>query len=202
MAIFFPVVQAGPDAVSITSQATARPDTTESAWSIMQRLAIAATMIDNQTYTLTVNEATKVLTLAGTAAFALTIGTSAAYTGFSTAGAATSHTSSAISGARALDLGQGGLVVPTMPLSFGAGKPASDASSVAGGLYRRGSLTVSCQISYVNAFDIAKTLRSGTWDVVSEGLWLARLRVTSARIVPQGRGQGKVQMDIGGQVVA
>lgn len=201
MAIFFPVVQAGPDAVSITSQATARPDTTESAWSIMQRLAIAATMIDAETYTLTVNESTKVLTLAGSAAFALTVGTSAAYTGFATGGAATSHTSSAITEAVALDLGLGGLVVPNLPLSFGAGRPAADASSVAGGLFRRGAVTVSCQISYVNAFDIAKTLRSGTWDIVSEGLWLARLRVTSARIVPQGRGQGKVQMDVGGQAV-
>lgn len=198
MALFFPVVQAGSDAVSITSQATARPDTTESAWSIMQRLAIAATMIDAETYTLTVNEATKVLTLAGTAAFALTVGTSAAYTGFTTGASATSHTSSAITDAVAVS----GLSVPSLPFSFGAGRPASDASSVAGGLFRRGALSVSCEVSFASAFAAAKTLRSGTWDVVQEGLWLARLRVTSASIVPQGRAQGIVTMEIGGQVVA
>lgn len=196
MSVFFPVVQAGKASVAVDGLVSFRPDTTESAWSMMQRLAIGATLAGNGTFNLTVNESTKVLTLAAGATFDITIG--AAYTGFTTATGATSYASSAITDAVVVD----GCAVSGPGYSFGTGHPGADGAAAGGGLMRTGAVTVDCQATYAAAYAAAKTLRHGVWDVVDNGRWLVRIRPTGITLSPQARKQGIVTLSVSGQVVA
>jgi len=197
MAVFFPVLQAGLGSVAYTGEATVYPDTTESAWSIMERLAQTASITSDAPVTLTVAESTKVLSLASTASFSIVIGSSAFYTGFSS-GAANPHLSAAISSAHVVT----GLTVPSRPFSFEGSKASSTGAATGGGLFRRGAVMVSCSDTYAVLFALAKALRGGTWDVVQDARWQCRLRVTGCRLVPQARGQANVTLEVSGQVVA
>lgn len=196
MSVFFPVTQAGKAGVTVDGLVTFRPDTTESAWSLMQRLAIGATQAGSGTFTLTVNESTKVLTLAAGATFDITIG--AAFTGFTTATGASSYASSAITDAVVVD----GCAVSGPGYSFGTGQPGADGAAAGGGLVRSGGVTVECQATFATAYAAAKTLRHGVWDVVDNGRWLVRIRPTGITMAPQGRKQGIVTLTVSGQVVA
>lgn len=195
MSVFFPVVQTGKGGVTVDGLVSFRPDTTESAWSLMQRLAIGATLAGNGTFTLTVNESTKVLTLAAGAAFDITIGP--AFTGFTTSTGAATYSSSAITDAVVVD----GCAVSGPGYSFGTGQPGADGAAAGGGLMRSGAVTVECQATYAAAYAAAKTLRHGVWDVVDNGRWLVRIRPTGVTLTPQGRKQGIVTLTVTGQVV-
>jgi len=198
MPVFFPVaVVASSSNVTVGTAAVARADGYESAWSMMYRAAQQATQNSLGAFRLTVNETTSVLTLAGSAAFDLTIPAGAAFTGFTSGAAATSYTSTAISGTVVVD----GVDVSGQPYSMTAGAPTADASAVTSGRLVTGSVAVRCAVAYAGAFAAARTLRSGVWDVVRGNETMARVRVTSCAIVPLGRLPGIVELEIIGQVV-
>lgn len=196
MSVFFPVVQTGKAGVQVNSLVSFRPDTTESAWSMMQRLAIGATLAGSDTFTLTVNESTKVLTFASANTFNITIG--GTYTGFVTSSGSNSYTSSAITDAVVVD----GCALSGPGYMFSAGQPGADGAAAGGGLFRSGAVTVDCRATYAAAYAAAKLLRSGVWDVVDEGRWLVRIRSTGVQLIPQGLKQGFVTLQVNGQVVA
>lgn len=197
MSVFFPVVQASASsAVEVDGLVSCLTDTTDSAWSIMQRLAIAATLAGNGAFALTVNESTKVLTLAAGATFDITI--TATFSGFVTDTGAASYDSNAITDAVIVD----GCAVSGPGYSFGTGQPGADGAAAGGGLMRAGGVTVECQASFATAYAAAKTLRHGVWDVVDNGRWLTRIRPTGITMSPQGRKQGIVTLSVSGQVVA
>lgn len=198
MSVFFPVAQHGTPSVEVVSRVDVSADGMESAWSIMQRLAIAASMAGNVPFTLSVNESTKVLTLAATGVFDLVISTGSAYTGFVTASGSASYNSSAITDAVVVD----GCAVSGPGYSFGTGQPSANGAAAGGGLFRASGVTIECQASYAAAYAAAKTLRHGVWDVVDSGRWLTRVRSTGVTLTPQGRKQGIVTLTISGQVVA
>jgi hypothetical protein len=56
-------------------------------------------------------------------------------------------------------------------------------------------------VIYADAFQVLKTLRIGVWDVVNEGIWLGRIRVTGSSLEPQGRLPGIVEARINGVAV-
>lgn len=197
MAVFFPVTHAGPGTVVVNGKATIHPDGTESAWSIMARLQRAANITGTDPFTLEVNETSKVLTLASASTFALTI-TALTYTGFVTAGLATSHASAARTTAQVVS----GLTVPSRPFSFAGGLATSTSDGIGGGLFERGTMTILCSDTYVVLSQLARNLRGGTWDVVQDGQWQARIRVTGCLLRPQGRGQTNVTLEVTGKVVA
>ena len=197
MPVFFPVAVVASSSVTVGTAAIARTDGYESAWSMMYRAAQQATQNSLGAFRLTVNETTSVLTLAGSAAFDLTIPSGAAFTGFTSGAAATSYTSTAIGGTVVVD----GVDVSGQPYSMTAGAPTADASAVTSGRLVTGSVAVRCAVAYAGAFAAARTLRSGVWDVVRGNETMARVRVTSCAIVPLGRLPGIVELEIIGQVV-
>ena len=99
-----------------------------------------------------------------------------------------------------------------MLLTLGAdtltGIPAtcSGASSYTGSAlstprWTAGAVSLAMSVTYADAFQVLKTLRTGVWDVVNEGIWLGRIRVTGSSLEPQGRLPGIVEARINGVAV-
>jgi hypothetical protein len=57
---------------------------------------------------------------------------------------------------------------------------------------------VAVAFDFADAFANVRTLRSGIWDVVAEGVWLGRMRVTGSVMQPQGRLPGIVEVVLNG----
>jgi hypothetical protein len=85
--------------------------------------------------------------------------------------------------------------------STGGGKPVSDGSGVSSPRWQTGSVSLALAVHYADAFTTLKTIRAGVWDVVNEGIWLGRIRVTGANLEPQGRLPGIVEARINGVAV-
>jgi hypothetical protein len=82
--------------------------------------------------------------------------------------------------------------------STGKGGVSADATAVAPLRWQAASLSVAVAFEFVDAFAQVRTLRSGIWDVVAEGVWLGRMRVTGSVMQPQGRLPGIVEVVLNG----
>lgn len=175
-----------------------RADERESAWSLTSRVTQGLSQ-SNAAFALAFDEATKQLTMSGPSVFAmlLTLGADT-LTGLpATCSGASSYTGSALSSVVTVD----GLRMSPPGWSTTAGKPASDGSAVSAPRWTAGAVSLAMSVTYADAFQVLKTLRTGVWDVVNEGIWLGRIRVTSSSLEPQGRLPGIVEARINGVAV-
>ena len=81
------------------------------------------------------------------------------------------------------------------------GKPVAAGPAVSAPRWQTGAVSVAMAVNYADAFTTLKTIRNGVWDVVNEGIWLGRIRVTGASLEPQGRLPGIVEARINGVAV-
>jgi len=175
-----------------------RADERESAWSLTARVTQALSQA-NASFGLAFNEATKQLTMSGPSIFnmLLTLGADT-LTGLpATCSGASSYTGSALSSVVTVD----GLRMAPPGWSTTAGKPSADGSMVSTPRWTAGSVSLAMSVIYADAFQVLKTLRIGVWDVVNEGIWLGRIRVTGSSLEPQGRLPGIVEARINGVAI-
>lgn len=173
-------------------------DERESAWSLMARVAQAAQQRD-PSFALAFNESTKRLTLSAGSVFAMyqTLGADT-LTGFSSANTgASSYTGAVLSSVLTVE----GLRMAPPGWSTSGGKTVADGSGVSAPRWQTGAVSVAMAVDYASAFATLKTIRAGVWDVVNEGIWLGRIRVTGASLEPQGRLPGIVEARINGVAV-
>lgn len=171
-------------------------DERESAWSIMARAVQAATQrTRDPSFALSVDGA-GALTVSRSSAFTLSLGpVLAALTGLpSSASGASSYTGSAVPGVIVPE----GLRMAPPGWSTGRGGVSSDGSLAAPLRWQAASLSVAVAFEFADAFTQVRTLRSGIWDVVAEGVWLGRMRVTGSVMQPQGRLPGIVEVVLNG----
>jgi hypothetical protein len=194
VAAFFP---ASPLTGSATVESTTvRGDERESAWSIMARAVQAATQQTRDTSFALSVDGTGALTLSRSSVFSFAVdGDVAALTGLAASGSgASSYTGSAVPGV----IVPQGLRMAPPGWSTGNGGVSGDGSRVAPLRWQAAALSVAVAFDFADAFAQVRTLRSGIWDVVSEGVWLGRMRVTGSTMQPQGRLPGIVEVVING----
>lgn len=182
------------------------PDDQESGWSMVARMMRAAsqqyaTLTARDRYRATFDNATRRVTISGPVAFAISaFGGSdfATKTGIAVPqSGGVSYTGSALASvvvAESLSLTSPGW--SSVAQGIGA-----DGSSVGPSRWQTTSVTAEVAFSYADAFAAIRTLRAGTWDVVSDDLWVGRLRVTGTELLPQGRLPGVVQVSVQGVAV-
>ena len=173
-------------------------DERESGWSLMARVAQAAQQRE-PSFALTFNEATKRLTISAGLVFAMYPSLGAdTLTGFpSLNSGASSYTGAALSSVLTVH----GLRMAPPGWSSTGGKPVSDGAGVSSPRWQTGAVSLAMSVDYADAFATLKTIRTGAWDVVNEGIWLGRIRVTGASLEPQGRLPGIVEARISGVAV-
>lgn len=192
MAALFPVVDSTAMVyVGITTDADER----ESAWSLMARATQTAQQKDD-TYALTFNETTKQLRIEAGSVFSMTCDAEASgLTGFATVNTgAFYYVGAALSSVVVVE----GLRMSPPGWSTTGGKVSSTGGYVNPPRWQTGSVSLAMAVNYADAFNVLKTIRSGVWDVVSDGVWLGRIRVTGASLEPQGRLPGIVEARING----
>lgn len=199
MAALFPVVETDAQvAVTTASSVGIVADERESAWSLMARVAQA---IDAQdpTFALTFAEATKRLTLSRGSVYQMTQSAAAStLTGFGNVNTgASSYTGGVLSTVLVVE----GLRMAPPGWSTEKGAVAADASAVSTPRWTTGTVSLAMAVNYADAFNALKTIRNGVWDVVSDGVWLGRFRVTGASLEPQGRLPGIVEARVTGVAV-
>ena len=172
-------------------------DERESGWSLMARVAQASQQRDS-TFRLTFDEATKRLTVSAGSTFPMYLTGAESLTGFATVNTgASTYTGAALSTVLTVD----GVRMAPPGWSTGGGKAVSDGSGVSSPRWQTGSVSIALSVNYADAFTTLKTIRAGVWDVVNEGIWLGRIRVTGASLEPQGRLPGIVEARINGVAV-
>jgi hypothetical protein len=171
-------------------------DERESAWSIMARAVQAATQQTRDTSFALSVDGTGALTVSRSSVFTLALAADvASLTGLpSSASGSSSYTGSVVP---AVIVPQGLRMAPP-GWSTGKGGVSSDATAVAPLRWQAASLSVAVAFEFADAFASVRTLRSGIWDVVSEGVWLGRMRVTGSVMQPQGRLPGIVEVVLNG----
>lgn len=195
---FFPVVacsgQASIDGVAL------RADEVESGWSMASRLARVQSqrafglgLYLRDDWRATFDNGTRRITLSGPT-FTLSMGLTPNVTGFSSGTYANGHTGSALSDVVPVE----GVRLSSPGWSSSSAGIGADGSSVGPSTWRSGSIVAEVAVSYADAWTAMRTLRRGTWDVVSEDLWLGRIRVTGTSVEPQGRLAGVVQLSVQG----
>lgn len=182
------------------------PDEQESGWSMVARMMRGAsqryaTPTTRDQYRASFSNATRRVTISGPSAFGISaFGGSdfATKTGIAVPqSGGVSYTGSPLASvvvAESLSLSSPGW----SSVSQGIG---ADGSSVGPSRWQTASLTAEVAFSYADAFAAIRTLRAGTWDVVSDDLWLGRIRVTGTELLPQGRLPGVVQVSVQGVAV-
>lgn len=195
MASLFPVVETF---CSVELYTFTDSDERESAWSLMARVAQASQQRD-PSFALAFNESAKVLTISAGSTFAMYPNAAAGtLTGFPTVNTgASSYTGSALSSVIVVD----GLRMAPPGWSTTGGKTVADGSGVSSPRWQTGTVSLAMAVNYADAFTALKTIRNGVWDVVNEGVWLGRIRVTGASLEPQGRLPGIVEARINGVAV-
>ena len=175
-----------------------RADERDSAWSLTARVAQSLSQ-QSSAFALAFDEATKQLTLSGPSVFNMLLSLGAdTLTGFAaTSTGAASYTGSALSSVITVD----GLRMAPPGWSTTTGKPSADGSAVSTPRWTTGAVSLAMSVTYADAFQALKTLRAGVWDVVNEGIWLGRMRVTGSSLEPQGRLPGIVEARINGVAV-
>jgi hypothetical protein len=171
-------------------------DERESAWSIMARAVQAATQrLRDNSFALSV-DGTGALTVSRSSNFSMTLTSDVAtLTGLpGSASGASSYTGSVVP---AVIVPQGLRMAPP-GWSTGKGGVSADATAVAPLRWQAASLSVAVAFDFADAFAQVRTLRSGIWDVVAEGVWLGRMRVTGSVMQPQGRLPGIVEVVLNG----
>ena len=201
MAALFPVqeTRAFVEVFALSGFGTAPlSDERESAWSLMARVAQSMSQVDDA-FALTFDEAAKQLTFSGPSSFAMLMQLGAdTLTGFAAVNSgASSYTGAALSSVVTVD----GLRMAPPGWSTTGGKPSADGSMSSTPKWTTGAVSVAMAVTYADAFATMKTLRSGVWDVVNEGIWLGRMRVTGSSLEPQGRLPGIVEARINGVAV-
>jgi hypothetical protein len=170
-------------------------DERESAWSIMARAVQAATQrTRDPSFSLSV-DGTGALTVSRSSVFTLGLSSDvAALTGLAGGAFASSYTGSTVPSA----IVPQGLRMAPPGWSTGKGGVSSNAACAAPVRWQASSVSVSVAFDFADAFANIKNLRSGIWDVVAEGVWLGRMRVTGSSMKPQGRLPGIVEAVIEG----
>jgi hypothetical protein len=193
VAAFFP---ASPITGSASLESTpVLGDERESAWSIMARAVQAATQRTRDTSFALSVDGTGALTVSRSSNFTLSVSSDVAtLTGLSSGSGASSYTGSAVP---AVIVPQGLRMAPP-GWSTGKGGVSSDGARVAPLRWQAASLSVTVAFEFADAFASVRTLRSGIWDVVAEGVWLGRMRVTGSVMQPQGRLPGIVELVLNG----
>lgn len=173
-------------------------DERDSAWSIMARAAQSAQQRD-PSFQLSFDESAKTLTVEAGSVFAMYPTTNVgALTGFPTINSgSSSYTGAALSSVLVVD----GLRMAPPGWSMAGGRPVADGSGVNAPRWQTGTVSLAMAVNYADAFTTLKTIRNGVWDVVSDGIWLGRIRVTGASLEPQGRLPGIVEARINGVAV-
>jgi hypothetical protein len=193
VAAFFPVAPlTGAANVQFTM---AVADERESAWSIMSRAVQAATQrTRDDSFALSVDLA-GALTVSRSSVFALGLSADVeSLTGLTSGVMASSYTGVTVPGV----IVPQGLRMAPPGWSTGNGGVSPDGARVGPLRWQAASLSVAVAFDFADAFASVRTLRSGIWDVVSEGVWLGRMRVTGAVMQPQGRLPGIVEVIING----
>lgn len=173
-------------------------DERESAWSLMARVTQSVQQRD-ASFSLSFDEGTKQLTISGGSVFAMYPTTAAGVlTGFPNINTgASSYTGAALSSVLVVD----GLRMAPPGWSTMGGKTVADGSGVNAPRWQTGTVSLAMAVDYADAFTTLKAIRNGVWDVVNEGIWLGRIRVTGASLEPQGRLPGIVEARINGVAV-
>lgn len=180
------------------TQATTFADERESAWSLMARVAQTLSQVD-PSINLRFQAGQKHLRISGDNVFSMFMYEGAdALTGFDASNInASSYTGDTLSNVIVAD----GLRMAPPGWSTTGGKTSADGTAVNRPRWTTGSITVTLEFDYAAAFNALKTLRKGVWDVVNEGIWLGRIRVSGASLEPQGRLPGIVEARITGAAV-
>lgn len=182
------------------------PDEQESGWSMVARMMRResqryATLTARDQYRASFDSATRRVTISGPVAFAISAAGGsdfAAKTGIAVPqSGGVSYTGSALASVVVAE----SLSVTSPGWSSVSQGIAADGASVGPSRWQTATLTAEVAFSYADAFSGIRTLRGGTWDVVSDDLWLARLRVTGTELRPQGRLPGVVQVFVQGVAV-
>lgn len=173
-------------------------DERESAWSLMARVTQSVQQRD-ASFELSFDESTKRLIISAGSVFAMYPTSNAgALTGFPTINSgASSYTGAALASVLVVE----GLRMAPPGWSTMGGKPVADGSGVNAPRWQTGTVSLAMAVNYADAFTTLKTIRNGVWDVVNEGIWLGRIRVTGASLEPQGRLPGIVEARINGVAV-
>ena len=199
MAALFPVVETDAQvAVTTASAVGIVADERESAWSLMARVAQTVDAQD-PTFALTFSETTKRLTLSRGSVYQMTqSATASTLTGFGNVNTgASSYTGGVLSTVLVVE----GLRMAPPGWSTEKGAVASDGSAVSTPRWTTGTVSLAMAVNYADAFNALKTIRNGVWDVVTDGVWLGRFRVTGASLEPQGRLPGIVEARVTGVAV-